>query len=401
MYPACVTFDDSTTNSLGVVRGLGRRAVPVVLVTHLERSLAQSSRYVGRILSIPDYETQPDSLIAALLDLSKELGERAVVIPTTDAAALILAEHARALSTAFALNIASVDVLRTLVDKSRFHRAARAARFELPRTLVSPSITELERFARAVEYRGIAKPHLSHEFSRAFGDKTLCFRDRRELGSVAEKLAASSIDYLVQEYVPGDQIYMVYVSISRSGEVLAVLGYDKVRQYPPDAGTGSFCISRRRPELIDSVLGFLRELGFSGLAEAELKLDPRDGRYRLLEINARTTTQSRFSEACGGNDVELTAFLDAAGLPVDADRALDFREDVRWISEDLDLAAFWRLHAQRRLGWKDFLASYLSGPRVWAILDRRDPAPALRWLASFVGSLVRRAARLFVPYEET
>ncbi|NIU01698.1 MAG: D-alanine--D-alanine ligase, partial [Nitrosopumilaceae archaeon] len=47
-------------------------------------------------------------------------------------------------------------------------------------------------------------------------------------------------------------------------------------------------------ELIDRTVNFVKELGYTGIGEAEYKYDSRNGEHKLLEINVRSTNQNRF-----------------------------------------------------------------------------------------------------------
>jgi predicted ATP-grasp superfamily ATP-dependent carboligase len=52
-------------------------------------------------------------------------------------------------------------------------------------------------------------------------------------------------------------------------------------------------------EVEDAACRFLRSLDYSGLAEVEFKYDRRDGRYKLLDVNARGWTWSALGPLAG------------------------------------------------------------------------------------------------------
>jgi len=49
----------------------------------------------------------------------------------------------------------------------------------------------------------------------------------------------------------------------------------------------TYAVSMNIPELESISLKFLRSIGFEGIAEVEFMQDPRDGKFKLLEINPR------------------------------------------------------------------------------------------------------------------
>ncbi|MDX6468888.1 MAG: hypothetical protein QOF75_691, partial [Gaiellaceae bacterium] len=74
---------------LGVVRSLGRRGIPVWVLTQPGETLAAHSRYARRALRLP---AEPDARADALLELGDEIGGWALV-PTTDEDAALVARN--------------------------------------------------------------------------------------------------------------------------------------------------------------------------------------------------------------------------------------------------------------------------------------------------------------------
>jgi predicted ATP-grasp superfamily ATP-dependent carboligase len=86
--------------------------------------------------------------------------------------------------------------------------------------------------------------------------------------------------------------------------------------YPPDFGNSSYMVSVPLEEVSDAV-STLRVLfetaGYRGIFSAEFKLDERDGRFKILEVNARPWWYIQFAAECGVDVVEM-AYCDALGL---------------------------------------------------------------------------------------
>ena len=159
---------------------------------------------------------------------------------------------------------------------------------------------------------------------------------------------------------------------------MAVCGYDKIRQYPPDFGSGSLCKSRWRRVPIDSATRVLKGIGYQGIASAELKRDPRDGEYKLLEINARTSLQSSLPPRCGV-DIEYTAYLDTIGQYRGGTTSP--KEGVLWIDEISDLLSCLAQLKDGRLGVREVVAS-LRGKKEYGTFAWDDPIPFLVHLSN-------------------
>ena len=71
-------------------------------------------------------------------------------------------------------------------------------------------------------------------------------------------------------------------------------------------GTACYHITDWVPEIVEPSLRLFRHVGLRGLANVEYKLDPRDGRHKLIECNARFTASNCLVSASG---VNLAAFV--------------------------------------------------------------------------------------------
>ena len=65
---------------LGLIRGFGRRGIPVVYIDSERSDIAKHSRYIQRRLKCPSPLESEDGFISALLDYAKELEKRGVKV---------------------------------------------------------------------------------------------------------------------------------------------------------------------------------------------------------------------------------------------------------------------------------------------------------------------------------
>ena len=75
-----------------------------------------------------------------------------------------------------------------------------------------------------------------------------------------------------------------------------------MEEHSPE-GIGSYAaiISDRDDELNRKMIAFLEGIGYRGFANFDIKLDPRDGQYKLFEMNLRQGRSSFFVTAAGYN----------------------------------------------------------------------------------------------------
>src|SRR4051812_4635893 len=86
--------------TVGIARSLGRLGVRVHAVGN-PRSPAAASRYLRSVLPWNFDDSDDQVSVARLVDLGAQLGSRAVLIPTTDDLAHLVAGHAQALHAGF------------------------------------------------------------------------------------------------------------------------------------------------------------------------------------------------------------------------------------------------------------------------------------------------------------
>ena len=171
----------------------------------------------------------------------------------------------------------------------------------------------------------ILKPRSSQPFNRAFRRKGFVVRTRPEAESRLAACTRAGQAMVLQEYLPGPASAHVLVDgfQDRAGVARARLARRRVRMYPPDLGdsaSGIFISLDEVAEPLRSLDELLAVLGYRGMVSGEFKLDPRDGVYKLLEVNCRPFGHFESSQRWGTN-LCLMAYCDALGLPLPAAHA--------------------------------------------------------------------------------
>ena len=192
------------------------------------------------------------------------------------------------------------EVTEKFITKSYTYAIARAAGVPAPRTVTPASLEEAERLGRAMEYPCVVKPSESHRFYERFHAKLFLARDPDELLACCRRAFAAGMAVMLQEYIPGeDTLGVNYNSYVWEGRVVAEFTACKVRQAPPGSGVPCVVVSRRVPEVIEPGRAILAAMGFSGFACTEFKRDPRDGVYKLMEVNGRHNRSGLLAWKCG------------------------------------------------------------------------------------------------------
>ena len=120
---------------VGAIRSLGRLGVPVCAVTEDRRTPAALSRYLtGRFVWPTTGLESPERLTEGLLRIGRAIGRPAVLIPTDEEAAVLVAEHADALRERFLLPRLAAGLPRRLASKQGLHELCLAHGVPTPAT---------------------------------------------------------------------------------------------------------------------------------------------------------------------------------------------------------------------------------------------------------------------------
>jgi D-aspartate ligase len=363
-----------SANSLGVIRGFGQRGIPVVYIDSELRSMSRYSKYVSQRLQCPSFRKSETEFIKTLLDFGQRLDDKMVIIPVGDWEVLALAKHRKELEPFYYLPLPSHEVIYKLVNKRLFYKLCAERQIPHPKTYFPKDTDELAAMGREIDYPYIIKPAYSLSFQERFHKKCLVINSPKELEQAVERLKGKGLEVVLQEIVPGKEVaYEFYTYFNKESEPLGVCGWDKVRHYPPDFGFGSFCRSVQRPKAIEPGIQLLKAIGYHGLAAPELKRDSRDGQYKMLEINARTTLQNQLTAACG-LDITYMAYLDAIGQAVgDLPPPLD---DINWVDDFVDQLSCLILLARKEISVRD-IAWSLTARKVHSVAAWNDLLPLI------------------------
>ena len=359
----------ASTNALSVARSLGRAGLHVVVAETSNDVAVASSRYVRRYVVLAE---QDDADVARQLLNLPQGGEKPFLIATSDRFALIVARFQEELGQSYRFVSPGFDVIEAIIDKSRLYETARKHGLPHPRFHTVASSTDIEHAVGAIATPCFVKPALGHRWRRYKSGKLELARDPVNLRRILEEFVAHGLVAVVQEIIPGpdSDVASVFAYIDRAGRCVDWRTKRKLRQWPLQAGNGSCQEICELPQVAELGLKLLAITGHRGPATVEFRRDERDGRYVLIEINARTSACQELM-TCSGLDAPLLAYHDALGKPLPAVRPA---RPARWVHFHDDFCAFRALRRAGRLTTAQWFAS-LAPCRSFAYFAPDDVAP--------------------------
>jgi len=358
---------------LGIVRSLGRHGVPVCVIDD-EKSIARYSRYTTfhqRVRSLREAK----ETVQVLLDIGRMRGLHGwVLFPTRDELVATLSQYREALSEIFRVPTPGWETIKWLWDKRNTYRVAEDLGIPAPQTWYPRTVGDLEMVEG--HFPVAVKPAIKEHFIYATKDKAWRADTPAELRELFHRALRHipAEEIMIQDLVPGNgSCQYAYCSLFKKGNSIANLTVCRRRQHPLEFGRSSTYVETvDLPLLEEYSQRLLRAINYYGLVEVEYKRDPRDGQYRLLDINGRTWGYHTIGSRAGV-DFPYLLFADQVH---DAVESCKGRSGVRWIRllTDLPTGVFGILNGQ--IEGRAYLRS-LRDYDEEAVFSFEDPLPGM------------------------
>lgn len=362
---------------LGIVRSLGRRNVPVCIIDD-ENSIARFSRYATHSLGVPSLRDERQT-IDAVLDIGRRLNLKGwVLYPTRDETVAAFARYRPLLRESFRVPTPGWDTMKWVWDKRNTYRLANELGIPTPATWYPRNTEDLEQICLDPPFA--VKPAIKEHFFYATKAKAWRANNRAELQDLFVRAAAQVEpgEVMIQDLIPGDgSQQFAYCAFFKEGQAIGSMVVRRTRQHPPEFGRASTFVETIELPLLEALSErFLKAINYYGLVEMEYKLDPRDGQYKLLDVNGRTWGYHSLGSGAGV-DFPYMLFADQTGESVEASRG---RAGVSWIRLMTDLPTGALEIMKGRHNWRTYLQS-VRRCDVEAVFSFEDPLPGVAEIA--------------------
>lgn len=361
---------------LAILRSLGPMGMPIHIVEADKTDPALRSSYITQKYIRYFDERRPEAYLEHVLQVGRRIGRPTILIPTSDELAVFVAEHAAALKRYFIFPANEPALVKNLISKKGMFRLARAHGVPTPQTLFPENIADVMAYAGQVEFPVMLKGIHGNRLMARTGTKMVIVNDREELVAQYRRLEDPTFpNLMLQQYIPGDddQIYIFNGYFDANSDCLAGFTGHKIRQYPVHVGCASMAVCKWNEDVYNATTAFMKSIGYKGILDIGYRFDPRDGQYKVLDINPRVGQAFRIFVARDDTDVVKTLYRDLTGEPV---KPIQRREGRRWIIEDYDLESSLDYFREGTMHLAEWVRSYRNVEEA-AWFDIKDPAPFL------------------------
>lgn len=371
---------------LSNTRSLGEAGIPVFVVDKND-CLAHYSKYCLKFFRCPDYLT--GEFADFLIEIAKKNNITGwVLIPSNDHAVFTISKHRNKLEKYYKIITPALNIIENIYDKTRLFRIAENERIPCPLTYNIKKIEDSDQFR--ISFPVIIKGRFGLSYYKEFGKKAFFANDEASLKKYLKAIKKNFEleNAIIQEFIPSDKTNRTisFTSFCKDGEIKTFWMGAKLREHPLRFGTATFAESVYVKECYLNSINLLRALNYTGVCEIEYLKDPRDGKYKLIEINARTWLWVGLAKECGIDYAKyIYEYLNdiLIGFPA------EYKLNTKWINYFTDTIFSIKAIVTGKLRISEYLKS-LKGEKIAAVFQKDDIMPGIMFLALMPYIMVKR-----------
>ena len=375
---------------LGIVRSLGMMNIKSILLYNKRNEIARVSKKVLKSYRCPLWSNMDDAK-NFLIKKRKELNS-GMLIPTSDLQIEFLAKYKNILEEHYTVPVPDQKEVKLFLDKKETYRIANKSGIEVPISFFPSSYDEAFADAQNINIPLIIKPRERDRFFGIFHEKLFIVKNEKELIQKLKLCFQHNLKIMITEIIPGPDTCLYEYSFyqSKSGEIIAGIGHVKLRQSPPNFGIGSVIKTSENDDIAVLTKKFLNYApGFFGPGQIEFKLDPRDKKYKLIEMNGRISLHNELYAKAGVNLANLYYQEWANGTSV---KAKKYIENFYWTYLFIDLVNIISYYNKDSGFLIDYIRPYLK-KHMYAIESFSEPEPMILYWSQLAKKSVSKTLR--------
>lgn len=248
---------------------------------------------------------------AERLRAEKGAGAPLLLVGTSDHYVRLIIENSSQLEDLYRFNYPSEELLNCLHVKDAFYPLAEKHGLEIPETQIHQIGDPVEQLEAAIpRYPVILKPSNSVEYYRnkfTGQEKVYRLNSYQEVAGAVGRIAESGYrsTVIIQDFIPGDDTFIwdsvLYLNSQGRAEFVN-FGQVLLQEHEASAiGNYTAILSRFNRDVMTKLKDFLEAVGYTGIANFDIKYDARDEVFKVLEVNVRQGRSSWYATAQGHN----------------------------------------------------------------------------------------------------
>ena len=373
MYNPGAIIIEGHVQGLSNCRSLGEMGIPVY-VLDVVHCLAQHSKYCTKHFVCPSF--QSEDFISFLIDLAKKESLNGwFLICSNDHIVENLSLHREQLEKYYKFLVPNKENLYNIINKKNLLEVAAGCGTTIPQTCYYDSVERAKMF----RYPLLVKGNLGLSFYKATHSKAIQVDDYKQLEKLLESISNNNSvdlgDIMIQELIPFDDKNKVvsFTCFADKGKIKTYWMGQKLREHPIQYGTATCSQSVIIPDIVSEAIPLVKALNYTGTCEIEFMIDPRDGKWNLIEINPRTWLWVGLAKECG---VDYAKIMYRYVNEIGQEYPTSYKVGMKWRNSITDFVFSMKGILKGLFSFGDYIKS-LSGEKMHAIWSWNDIIPGL------------------------
>ena len=312
-----------------LIRGFHKDGHRVTLICPGICSSGYFSRYAHKKITWPRITGNEEKFYQLFIKHVKE-NKYDLVLGLSDVSTSMLSYHKKEIEKYIQTIVPDYGVYATAADKYMTMQLCMKHEIPCPYTFSDKDV-ESEFFREKLKFPVVVKPRKG-----IGGVGFTVVPDRKSLRNQLPSLKKEFGNLLIQEYIPNKTQYTAEVVCDQNSELKACVVSEKKRFFPIVGGTSCCNVTINNPEIRKICSRLLKALQWTGVANIDFVLDPRDQVPKVIEINPRIGATVKIAFLAG---VDFSRMLLCLYDRKEIMRITEYKEGI--VMRNLLLDMFW------------------------------------------------------------
>jgi len=280
-----------------------------VLVGKIPMRFTEGSTLIQKI-HYNDNLTEPNTFKAYLAKIANQYNKQydyLILIGTNDIYVNLMIDHQKFLQDYYVFKSISQELRDTLFYKKAFYDFCQRKGIEIPKTRFYDCSLP-EKIPTDFPFPMVVKPSnvVAYQEKGLHAVHKLYFLDnQQELENTIKTIVDGGYkdELVLQEFIPGDDTNMwdsvYYGDRNGKGQLITLAQVLLQERQSHLVGAYTALMVRYNKEVMLQLANFLEDAGYTGFANFDIKLDPRDNKLKVFEVNIRQGRSSSYISYTG------------------------------------------------------------------------------------------------------
>ncbi len=259
-----------------------------------------------------------DVLLETLLNFASDHSdEELYLLGCTDEYQEAIIKNTSKLAKYYFFSCPSPELAEKLISKEAFYDMCDKYSLPYPKTKIfslQTPFAELSEKALGFSYPIIVKPSSSIDYWHNPFDgmkKVYLAETKNEASEIISDIYSSGYGntLILQEHIPGgeENMYVLTCYSDKNAKVrMMCMGHVLLGEHTPKGlGNHVAILTEYHEDIMKQLSSFLEDVGYKGFSNFDIKLDERDGTFKIFEINLRQGRSNYYVTASGENIARL------------------------------------------------------------------------------------------------